>query len=106
MEQNTSWENYSCLRSLPPSHDISTGLYSEPVDSNPQTQTGSGVHPASYSMGAGNSYPGGKDDHSPQSNVEGKNEWSYTSTTPVHLHVCGKNSYPGVKADHSPQSNV
>jgi hypothetical protein len=43
-------------------------------------QTGSGAHPASYPMGTGGSFPGGKArpgrdaDHSPPSSSEVKNE--------------------------------
>jgi hypothetical protein len=43
-------------------------------------QTGSGAHPATYPMGAGGSFPGGKArpgrdaDHSPPSSAEVKNE--------------------------------
>jgi hypothetical protein len=43
-------------------------------------QTGSGAHPASYPMGAGGSFPGGKArpgrdaDHSPPCSAEVKNE--------------------------------
>jgi hypothetical protein len=30
--------------------------------------------------------PGREDDHSPPSSAEVKNAWSYTSTSPIHLH--------------------
>jgi hypothetical protein len=48
--------------------------------SSPCVQTGSGAHPASYSMGIGGSFPGGKArpgrnaDHSPPSSAEVKYE--------------------------------
>jgi hypothetical protein len=47
-------------------------------------QTGSGAHPASYTMGIKGSFPGskwpGRDaDHSPPFSAEVKNAWSYTS---------------------------
>jgi hypothetical protein len=48
--------------------------------SSPCVQTGSAAHPASYPMGTGGSFPGGKArperdaDHSPPSNAEVKNE--------------------------------
>jgi hypothetical protein len=48
--------------------------------SSPCVQTGSGAHPASYLMGTGGSFPGGKArpgrdaDHSPPSSAEVKNE--------------------------------
>jgi hypothetical protein len=48
--------------------------------SRPCVQTGSGTHPASYPMGTGGSFPGGKArpgrdaDHSPPSSAEVKNE--------------------------------
>jgi hypothetical protein len=50
-------------------------------------QTGSGAHPASYSMGTGGSFPGVKRqgreaDHSPPTIVEVKKIWIYTSTPP------------------------
>jgi hypothetical protein len=48
--------------------------------SSPCVQTGSGAHPASYPMGTGGSFSGGKvrpgrdADHSPPSSAEVKNE--------------------------------
>jgi hypothetical protein len=49
-------------------------------------QTGSGIHPTSYKMGTGGSFPGVKlqgreADHSPPTSVEVKKMWIYTSTT-------------------------
>jgi hypothetical protein len=44
-------------------------------------QTGSGVHPTSYRMDTGGSFPGRKADHSPTS-AEVKKTWVYTSTPP------------------------
>jgi hypothetical protein len=54
-------------------------------------QHGSGAHPASYPMGTEGCFSGGKAagreaDHSPPSNAEVKNAWSYTSTPPIRLH--------------------
>jgi hypothetical protein len=52
----------------------------EDLSSSPCVQNGSGVHPASYPMGTGGSFPGGKAhpgrdaDHSPPSSAEVKNE--------------------------------
>jgi hypothetical protein len=52
----------------------------EDFSCSPCVQTGSGAHPASYSMGTGGSFPGGKArpghdaDHSPPSSAEVKNE--------------------------------
>jgi hypothetical protein len=52
----------------------------ENFSSSPCVQTGSGAHPASYPMGTGGSFPGGKarpgrdSDHSPPSSAEVKNE--------------------------------
>jgi hypothetical protein len=48
-------------------------------------QTGSGVHPTSYKMGTGGSFPGVKRqgreaDHSPPTSAEVKKMWIYTST--------------------------
>jgi hypothetical protein len=50
-------------------------------------QTGSWVHPASYTMGTGSSFPGVKRpgreaDHSSPTSAEVKKMWIYTSTTP------------------------
>jgi hypothetical protein len=50
-------------------------------------QTGSGIHPTSYPMGTGGSFPGVKRpgreaDHSP-TNAQVKKMWIYTST-PLH----------------------
>jgi hypothetical protein len=53
----------------------------EDSSSSPCIQTGSGAHPASYSMGTGGSFPGGKArpgrdaDHSPLSSAKVKNEY-------------------------------
>jgi hypothetical protein len=50
-------------------------------------QTGSGVHPTSYTMGTMSSFPGVKRpgpevDHSPPTSAEVKKMWIYTSTPP------------------------
>jgi hypothetical protein len=50
-----------------------------------RVQNGSGAHPASYTMGTRDSFPGVKRpgreaDHSPPSSAEVKNAWSYIST--------------------------
>jgi hypothetical protein len=50
-------------------------------------QIGSGVHPTSYKMGTGGSFPGvrrqGREaDHSPTTSAEVKKMWIYTSTPP------------------------
>jgi hypothetical protein len=50
-------------------------------------QTGSGVHPTSYKMGTGGSFPGVKRpgreaDHSPPTSAEVNKMWIYTSTPP------------------------
>jgi hypothetical protein len=52
-------------------------------------QTGSGAHPASYSMVTGISFKGAKRlrrdaDHSHPSSALVTNEWSYTSAPPIH----------------------
>jgi hypothetical protein len=50
------------------------------ISSNLCVQTGSGAHPASYTMGTGGPFPGGNArpghdaDHSPQSSAEVENE--------------------------------
>jgi hypothetical protein len=52
----------------------------EDFSSSPCVQTGPGAHPASYPVGTGGSFPGGKArpgsdaDHSPPSSAEVKNE--------------------------------
>jgi hypothetical protein len=52
----------------------------ENFSSTPCVQDGSGAHPASYPIGTGGSFPGGKArpgrdaDHSPPSSAEVKNE--------------------------------
>jgi hypothetical protein len=51
-----------------------------------RVQNDSGAHLASYPMGTRGSFPGGKAGHSPRSNAEVKNAWSYTSTPPMSLH--------------------
>jgi hypothetical protein len=53
-------------------------------------QTGSGAHPASYTMGNGALCPGlkrpGREaDHSPSTSAEVKKMWIYTSTPPYFL---------------------
>ena len=48
-------------------------------------QTGSGVHPASYSNGEVN--------HSPPTSAKVKNEWSYTSTSPIWVHGMDKENF-------------
>jgi hypothetical protein len=50
-------------------------------------QTGSGVHPTSYTMGNGSAFPGVKrsgreDDNSPPTSAGVKKMWIYTSTPP------------------------
>jgi hypothetical protein len=52
-----------------------------------RVKTGSGTHPASYSIGTRVSFPGvrrpGREsDHSPPSSAEVRNEWNYTSPPP------------------------
>jgi hypothetical protein len=55
----------------------------EDFSSSPCVQTGSGAHAASYPMGTGGSFPGGKArpgrdaDHSPPSTAEVKNKKLY-----------------------------
>jgi len=49
-------------------------------------QTGPGAHPASCSMGVAiRPRPACEVNHSPPSSAEGKNEWSYTHTSPPYL---------------------
>jgi hypothetical protein len=50
-------------------------------------QTGSGVHPTSYKIGTGGTFPGVKRqgreaDHSPPTSAEVKKMWIYASTPP------------------------
>jgi hypothetical protein len=53
-----------------------------------RVQNGSGAHPASYpiALSLGVKQPGRGADHSNPSSAEVKNEWSYTSTTSIHVH--------------------
>jgi hypothetical protein len=57
-------------------------------------KTGSGVHKASYPMGTGGSFPGGKRqgreaDHSPPTRAEVEETLVYTSTPPyVFMEYC------------------
>jgi hypothetical protein len=56
-------------------------------------QTPSGAHPASYATGTKNFFPleaqwcRHEDYHTPPSSVMVKNEWSYTSAPPIHIHA-------------------
>jgi hypothetical protein len=57
------------------------------IFTSPTVQTGSGVHPTSYTMGTGGSFPGvrrsGREaDHSPPTSAEVKKMWIYISTPP------------------------
>jgi hypothetical protein len=60
--------------------DVRSPTGAEDFSSSPGVQTGSGDHPASYPMGIGGPFPGGKArpgrdaDHSPPSSAEVKNE--------------------------------
>jgi hypothetical protein len=60
--------------------EVRSPTVAEDLSSSPCVQTGSGAHPASYPMGTGDSFPGGKArlgrdaDHSPPSSAEVKNE--------------------------------
>ena len=61
-------------------------------------QTGSGAHPASYSMGTVVlsrvvKRSGREIDHAPASSAQVKNGWSYTSRLPTRLHVVGKDHF-------------
>jgi hypothetical protein len=57
-----------------------------------RVQTGSEAHSASYPMrtralsSVGVKRPGREADHSPPSNPEVKNAWTYTFTPPIRLH--------------------
>jgi hypothetical protein len=60
--------------------------------SSPYVQTGCGAHPASYPMGTGGSFAGGKalpgrdTDHSPPSSAEVKNEYELYLLSPTCFH--------------------
>jgi hypothetical protein len=64
--------------------DIATGygLDDREVGVRVPIGTGSGVHPTSYPMSTGGSFPGGKADHLPPASAELKKMWIYTSTPP------------------------
>jgi hypothetical protein len=73
------------------SHIIHVFVSSGNFSFHHRVQNGSGAHPASYPMGIGGSFPGGKAaereaDHSSPSSAEVKNRWSYTSTSGARLH--------------------
>jgi hypothetical protein len=58
----------------------------------PNLQAGFGAHPAPYPMPTGNPFPGVKRtgpeiNHSSPSSIKVKNDWSYTSTPLICLHV-------------------
>jgi hypothetical protein len=67
-------------------------LMAEVFSSTPCVQTGSGAHPASYSVGSGGPFPGckaqpGRDaDHSPHLVLTLRVSRSYTSSPPMCLH--------------------
>jgi hypothetical protein len=75
---------------------ISIGVRSptgaEDFSSSPCVQTGSGAHPASYPVGTGGPFPGGKArpgrdaDHSPHVVPRLRISRSYTSSPPMRLH--------------------
>jgi hypothetical protein len=60
--------------------EVRSPTEAEDFSSSPCVKTGSGAHPASYPMGTGGSFPGGKArpgrdaDHSPPSSAKVKNE--------------------------------
>jgi hypothetical protein len=64
----------------------------EDFSSSPCDQTGSEAHPASYPMGTGSPFPGGKagsvrdGDHSPHLVAEVKNEQELYLLSPMRLH--------------------
>jgi hypothetical protein len=78
--------------------EVRSSTGAEDSSSSPCVQTGSGAHPASYPMGTGGSFPGGKArsgrdaDHSPPSSAEVKNEQELYLLSP-HVppwHVAGQ----------------
>jgi hypothetical protein len=61
-------------------------------------QIGSGVHPASYTIGTGfvlggQSGPGREVNHVAPSMIEVRNEWSCTSSPPVYLHDLDRDNF-------------
>jgi hypothetical protein len=60
--------------------EVRSSTGAEDFSSSPCVQTGSGAHPASYPVGTGGPFPGGKArpgrdaDHSPPSSAKVKNE--------------------------------
>jgi hypothetical protein len=102
-----TWRVLCCYRSRGSSVSIVSGYGLEDLGievrspaeardffSNLCVQTSSGDHPASYPMGAGKSFPGGKawagrdSDHSPPSRVEVVNECELYFLSPLRLHRC------------------
>jgi hypothetical protein len=78
----------------------------EDFSSSPCVQTGSGAHPASYPMGAGGPFPGGKErpgcdaDHSPPFSPEVKYEKKLHLLSPHVLtwHVAGQLLFPAISS--------
>jgi hypothetical protein len=77
--------------------------------SNHCIKTGYGAHPASYSKGAGDPFPGnkaqpGRDaDHSPPSSAKVKNEWELYLLSPQAppWHVVGQLYFTSVLEEHT-----
>jgi hypothetical protein len=87
-----------------------TIMGSSPRNSNKTVQTGSGAHPASYSVGTDAlspcvKWPGREVDHIPTSSTDLKNEWSYTSTHPIRLHGVNRDSFTSYILLQSSQTN-
>jgi hypothetical protein len=66
---------------------ITSSFYSIEFSHLRVVQTGSGVHPTSYTLGSGGCFPGVKRpgreaDHSSPTSAEVKEMWIYTSTPP------------------------
>ena len=81
------------LRTLLPTDRGSTAGRNKRCVSPPTVQRGSGDQRAFSSIGNGPfslglKWAGHEAHHSPESTVEDKNEWSYTSTTPYAFTTC------------------
>ena len=65
----------------------------ETISSSPNIQTGSGTQPSLPTSVNQGSFPGHEVHHSSPSGDKVKNEWSFTSTSPICLHGVQKDNF-------------
>jgi hypothetical protein len=88
--RNSSVSTVTRLRARRPEFDTRQE-YDDNFSLRHRVRTGSETHSTSYPMSAGGSYlrvkwPRREADHTPPSNTEVNNVWSYTSAPPIRLH--------------------